>query len=245
MSVSQPRPRPRLLPKLIFGLIALAVIILIGRRVPGGVLGMAEADLARLAVLVAVLLFLIGALLGGPMTAGQVIRSTIVWALLILLAAGLYASRDQLAGFAGRLVGALAPGVPVSGSLTGEADPQSVVIMRAMDGHFAVRAKIGDDPIALMVDTGASFVTLTYDDAKRLGFEPDGLAYDIPIRTANGTITAAPILLDRIAVGPIERQGVRALVAPRGVLDQSLLGLTFLNTLNSYSVGGDRLVLTP
>ena len=35
------------------------------------------------------------------------------------------------------------------------------------------------------------------------------------------------------------------LVAPRGSLEQSLLGMTFLDTLHGYAISGDRLMLTP
>ena len=65
------------------------------------------------------------------------------------------------------------------------------------------------------------------------------------IRTANGEIRAAEVTLDTLQVGPIERHGIAALVAPPNSLDQSLLGLSFLNTLKGYAVSGDRLVLTP
>jgi aspartyl protease family protein len=97
----------------------------------------------------------------------------------------------------------------------------------------------------MMVDTGASFVTLTPEDAKAIGIDPSGLRYDMTIRTANGTIDAAPITIARLGVGSIERRDVAALVAPAKSLDQSLLGMSFLNTLTGYAISGDRLVLTP
>jgi len=58
-------------------------------------------------------------------------------------------------------------------------------------------------------------------------------------------MAAASVLLDRLTVGPIEQRNVRALVAPRGALDQSLLGMSFLDRLTSYAIAGDRLILTP
>jgi aspartyl protease family protein len=58
-------------------------------------------------------------------------------------------------------------------------------------------------------------------------------------------ITAAPVTIRRLAVGSISRTNVSALVAPAASLDESLLGLTFLNTLAGYTISGDRLVLTP
>jgi aspartyl protease family protein len=58
-------------------------------------------------------------------------------------------------------------------------------------------------------------------------------------------MNAASVTLDRLAVGPIEQRDVKALVAPRGSLGQSLLGMSFLDRLHGYSISGDRLVLTP
>jgi aspartyl protease family protein len=206
---------------------------------------LAGADLPRLVALLAILLLVAAGIVGRQMRAWQVLRAMVGWAAIILVLAGLYASRDELAGFAGRLLGALVPGVPVSGRLSGEADPDSVVVHRAGDGHFAVRTTVDDVPIVMLVDTGASFVTLSSRDAERLGIDPASLDYAVPIRTANGTMTAASVVLDRLAVGPIEQQKVRALVAPRGSLDQSLLGMSFLDALRSYAISGDRLILSP
>jgi aspartyl protease family protein len=58
-------------------------------------------------------------------------------------------------------------------------------------------------------------------------------------------IKAAPIVVEKLSVGSIERRSVPALVAPSDSLDQSLLGMSFLNTLDGYAISGDRLVLTP
>ena len=119
------------------------------------------------------------------------------------------------------------------------------MIVRSIGGHFAVRAEADSVPLTMMVDTGASFVTLTFEDAMRLGIDPDDLRFAIPVRTANGTMETAPVTIGRFAVGPIERSGVAALVAPPGSLDESLLGMSFLNTLHGYAISGDRLVLDP
>ncbi|MCB1490186.1 MAG: TIGR02281 family clan AA aspartic protease, partial [Bauldia sp.] len=62
---------------------------------------------------------------------------------------------------------------------------------------------------------------------------------------ANGVMTAAAITLHRMSVGPIEHRDIQALVAPHGSLEQSLLGLSFLNRLHGYSISGDRLILSP
>ena len=54
---------------------------------------------------------------------------------------------------------------------------------------------------------------------------------------------AATTHLDKISVGPIVIRNVRALVAKPGALSESLLGMSFLERLQSYSVERGRLVL--
>ena len=66
----------------------------------------------------------------------------------------------------------------------------------------------------------------------------------MPVTTANGSALAAEARLDQIAVGPIVMRNVGALVARPGALDESLLGMSFLERLKSYTVERDRLILT-
>lgn len=62
--------------------------------------------------------------------------------------------------------------------------------------------------------------------------------------TANGSATAAIVMLDEIRIGAIVRRNIRAMVAQEGRMDGSLLGMNFLNTLSGFSVRGDRLILS-
>ena len=240
--MTAPGRRPPALVLLAIAIIAIGILLFWAPR--SGHFG-PQADAPRLVLLLALFVFVGAGLFGRALRPGEIIRGMLAWAFAIVLLAGAYASRDQLAGFAGRLLGAIAPGVPVSGRLTGDKNPDSVTVVRAGDGHFAVLGAVDAKAVLFLVDTGASFVTLTHDDARNIGIDVDTLEYRLPIRTANGTMVAAPVTLDRLTVGPIERRNLKALVAPEGVLDQSLLGMTFLDTLASYSISGDRLVLSP
>lgn len=235
---------PSLLTLLLLGL-AGALLVLILRHDAGTVMGVTTEDFSRIAVLVAVLIFVGAGIFSGAMRPGEVFHSIAFWFMAIVMLVALYAFRDELAIVGGRVLGALAPGTPIVGRLTGEGDRDAVVIMRSGDGHFGVRAEVDGRSMPLLVDTGASFVTLTERDAGEIGVNVETLSFSVPIRTANGTIRAAPIVVEEIAIGPIERQNVRALVAPGDSLDQSLLGLSFLDTLHGYTISGDRLILNP
>jgi aspartyl protease family protein len=239
------RRRPPALLTILLIAIAIVVIILIVRHDAGTVFGMSTTDFSRFAMLLAILAFVGVGVIVRSMRASEVLQAMLFWTTAIVVLVGLYGFRDELGIVGGRIVGALVPGTPIAGRLSGESDPDSVVVLRNNGGHFGVRAEIEDEPMSLLVDTGATFVTLTPQDAADIGIDPATLDYVVPIQTANGTIRAASVRLGRVAIGPIERQDVPALVAPRGALEESLLGLSFLDRLGGYSISGDRLVLHP
>ena len=87
-------------------------------------------------------------------------------------------------------------------------------------------------------------VVLTAADARKAGIDTRGLDYDVPVATANGSALAAELRLDQIAVGPIVMRRIPALVAKPGALEESLLGMSFLERLKSYTVERGRLILT-
>jgi len=238
------RRSPRLLTILFFGLVGVLLFLILAQDTDSG-FGMKREDFGQLAVLVAILIFVGIGLFTRPMRPGEAFRSITFWFMTIVVLVALHAYRANLAIVGGRVLGALVPGVPIAGQLTGESDPENVVVIRSRDRHFNLRAEINEISIPLLVDTGASFVMLTQHDALAIGVDLASLAFVVPIRTANGTIRAASTTLDRIAIGPIDRHNIRALIAPDAALDQSLLGLSFLDTLSGYAVTGDRLVLSP
>ena len=114
-------------------------------------------------------------------------------------------------------------------------------INRRLSGEFAIAGRVNSARVTFLFDTGASAVVLTADDARRAGVETSRLVFDVPVATANGAAMAAETRLDQIAVGPIVMRNVPAMVARRGALDESLLGMSFLERLKSYTVERDRL----
>jgi len=229
---------------LLLGMIVLATVFFLTLGESDHLFGLERDELRQFTYLIVLLVFVGSALIGRSLGVGEIIRSTISWLAIFLVAVGIYAYRDELGVVGARLLAVLAPGVPIAGHLAGET-ADSVVIMRQLDGHFFVRAEVEDTPMTLMVDTGASFVTLTIHDAERIGIDPATLSYSLPIRTANGIIQAAPITIGRLAIGSIVRERVPALVSPPDALEESLLGMSFLNSLSGYAISGDRMALTP
>jgi aspartyl protease family protein len=103
-------------------------------------------------------------------------------------------------------------------------------------GHFIARAEINGRDIVVMIDTGATAVALSYEDAEEAGLRPGGLDFDIPISTANGIGMAARVRLDRVEIDGVRVHDVEGVVLPEGMLRGSLLGMSYLSRLRSFKI---------
>jgi aspartyl protease family protein len=123
------------------------------------------------------------------------------------------------------------------------ASAPAVQISRGQGGEFALRAKINGVTAPMVIDTGATSVVLTYETAKAVGLPLELLEYDVDLETASGHTKAARLTLDRLAVGKLVERSVPALVVPHGQMKTNLLGMSFLDRLESWEVRPDSLKL--
>lgn len=119
----------------------------------------------------------------------------------------------------------------------------AVTLEQGAGGHYVANVEVNGRRAAMMVDTGASIIALTDEDARSMGVGPRAADYIAPMSTANGTIKAAPVMLREVRIGSISVRDVQAVVMPRGAMRQSLLGMSFLGRLRGYEVASGRLVL--
>ena len=131
----------------------------------------------------------------------------------------------------------------VSELLRKRAAARVVQIARGQSGEFALRAKINGVNAPMVIDTGATSVVLTYETAKAAGLPLELLEYDVDVETAGGHTKAARLTLDRLAIGKLVERSVPALVVPHGQMKTNLLGMSFLDRLESWEVRADRLML--
>lgn len=123
------------------------------------------------------------------------------------------------------------------------ATSRAVQISRGQNGEFALRAKINGVVAPMVVDTGATSVVLTYETARAAGLPLEVLDYDVDVETAGGHTKAARLTLDRLAIGKLVERSVPALVVPHGQMKTNLLGMSFLDRLESWEVRADHLML--
>jgi aspartyl protease family protein len=108
-------------------------------------------------------------------------------------------------------------------------------------GHVIVEAAVNGTPVRMLVDTGATLVALTPEDARAAGIDPGGLAFTRSVNTANGTARMAPVTLREIRIDQLSVYDVPAAVLEN--LNISLLGMSFLGRLQSYEMRDRKLTI--
>jgi aspartyl protease family protein len=223
-------------------ILALGAMLLVSDQ-SGVIAGLDSTTFGYVALCIALLVYLGGGMVAGYGGRGAAFaRDAVTWLALGLGLVTLYTYKDDLMPIAARVAGELLPGtaMTVEESANGLTE---VKIRRRLDGHFFATVDINGESITMIVDTGASSIVLRPEDAKKIGIDTGGLTYRVPVLTANGRTVAARVRLDKVSIGPLDRQNVDALVAKPGALTQSLLGMSFLSRLRSYEFSGDFLTL--
>jgi aspartyl protease family protein len=223
-------------PILVIGLAMLA--LLLSAVPPDGILDSGQTDMrvVYLAVLAAALT-IVGA--GRMLVRGgrRTLVHTAVWLGTIAGLLTAFAFRDEATKIVREIRAELMPSVALSRT-AGEAE-----LRRGWDGHYRAEAEVNGVALRLMIDTGASMVLIPYEHAASIGINPDTLDYSLPVTTANGRSSVAPIRLSSIKIGPIAVFDIPAAVAQPGRLKTGLLGMSFLDKLAETSFQGDRLIL--
>jgi aspartyl protease family protein len=228
--------RNRLLWILLLGL-GLSAIIILARHGEGTVGGLTTDEFGSLAAKIAFLVFLGGSVLVlFRESFAQAMQAALFWVVVALLLVAGYTYRFELRDVSDRILAEVVPGHAATRG-------RIVEIARGRAGEFNLSAQINGARVPMALDTGASAVVLTHDAAKAAGLPLEVLAYTVNVDTANGRTRAASVTLDRIGIGGIIERSVPALIAQPGQLKTSLLGMSFLNRLESWEVRGEKLIM--
>ena len=124
------------------------------------------------------------------------------------------------------------------------AEGQAASVAKSSDGHYWAEALVNGKRVRFLVDTGATAVALTAEDAERLGIRLADLDYTANVTTANGQARAAQVTLASVSVAGARVSDVQALVIDKG-LPTSLLGMTYLGRLSRFEATQSALILRP
>lgn len=171
----------------------------------------------------------------------NIIKSAGAVAVIAVVAANYLAGRTSHPSAPPVVAGAHASVVPPAPPSVGSG--AAAILPQGQSGHYFARVETRGVTLDMMIDTGASVVALTADDAAKLGVFPSESDFTGRTMTANGQATVAPVKLDMVRIDNVLVYDVDAVVARPGALNVSLLGMSFLKKLASYQAESGRLIL--
>ncbi|MBK1623835.1 TIGR02281 family clan AA aspartic protease [Afifella marina] len=207
------------------------------------IFGSGDAEWPRVVYLLGVLILVFGGLTAYRGRLGTAAKHALIWVALVVGLVVVYAYREPLTRFAGPVIDVLAPGrMTVSVDNSGR---QVLNVGRSSNGHFKLTADVDGHELDFLVDTGASSLVLTYEDAARAGIDVTALRFDRMVETANGITLQARAEIHTLKIGPLTLNNVPAGVAQEGQLFSNLLGMNVLNRFASWRVENGELIITP
>lgn len=215
----------------IYLLIALAILVaFLAAQFPYAI---SKTD-DKMSLVYSTLLLSIIALSARSLPLNQTVKYTLAWLGIILLMVFAYSYKDTLLNT--RIMAELLP------NRARMNDNGTFAIRASEDGHFHVEAMVNGVAVNFMVDTGASDVVLSKEDAQRIGINPATLNYNRTYLTANGATGGAAIKLKRLQIGNFILDNFPASVN-EGKLEGSLLGMSALRELGGFRIEGDEMVI--
>lgn len=163
----------------------------------------------------------------------QTLQQVMIWVFIFVGAVAGY-------GLWGDIRGDLLPGQ------TGQSvhlEAGTITLPRAADGHYYLTADVDGVPVRFLVDTGATQVVLSQNDAERIGIDLRSLPFLGRAQTANGEVRTAMIRIDQMSVDGFSDRNVRAWVN-EGELSDSLLGMSYLQRWSKIEIQDNALVLS-
>jgi aspartyl protease family protein len=183
----------------------------------------------------------------------QLLRETVSWGVVAVIGVAALSHFESIKTGAERMFGLPTSADVASarnGARTAHAEKPStprlgsiVEIDAESSGHFNAEVDINGRPVEVMIDTGATMVALSYEDAERAGIYLKDRDFNRTVSTANGIGRVAPVTLGRVSIGDITVRNVPAAVAEPGRLKTSLLGMSFLSRLSRFDMRSGRLTL--
>lgn len=188
-------------------------------------------EVPRAIYLLLLIMLVASSLFARRLPIGQVAKMSLAWIAIFGAVFALVAFRHEFSALGQRLKSEATGAAIVTG--------EEIRIPKSDDGHFWVEVSVNGHKAPFLVDSGASFTTVSAETARVAGLEPD-LRVDL-VETANGSVLMRKASANSLAVGSIERPGLSISINERD--DTNVLGMNFLSSLAGWRVEGNALVL--
>lgn len=149
---------------------------------------------------------------------------------------GTFSSESKRSTIAVRSASVASPSSNSAASLGGW-----TTLERGANGHFFADAQVNGATVHFLVDTGASGVALTADDARRAGLQFSTQEFTPVGSGASGEVRGKLVSLERVSLGGRSVDNVSGVILEGG--EMSLLGQSFLSKMGTIEISGDRMTI--
>lgn len=132
----------------------------------------------------------------------------------------------------------------ISGAAGQSISGETIELRRRDDGHYWLQVNINGKPVRFMIDSGATITAINATTANETGVEVDANGYPIILGTANGRVAAKRGIVRSLAFGPHRIQDHQVVVS-ENFGDTNVLGMNFLDSMQSWRVEANIMVLQP
>lgn len=132
----------------------------------------------------------------------------------------------------------------VSGTAGQNVSGDAIELRRQDDGHYWLQVEVNGNPVRFMIDSGASFTAINATTAAETGVQVDANGYPVILSTANGRVAAKRGLVKSLRVGPHVITDHQVVVS-ENFGDTNVLGMNFLDNMQSWKVEANMMVLQP
>jgi aspartyl protease family protein len=182
------------------------------------------------------LLLLVSSLAARRLPLGYVAKAGLAWIAIFATLFAIFSFRFEFIGIWDRVK------ADISGTAGQNISSEAIELRRQDDGHYWLTVNINGKPVRFMVDSGATMTAINATTAREAGVEADG--YPIILGTANGRIAAKRGVVRSLSVGPHSIENHQVVVSER-FGEVNVLGMNFLNSMQSWRVEANMMVLRP
>lgn len=132
----------------------------------------------------------------------------------------------------------------ISGTAGQSISGEAIELRRQDDGHYWLQVDVNGKPVRFMIDSGATTTAINANTASETGVEVNANGYPIILSTANGRVAAKRGIVRSLTVGPHSIENHQVVVS-ESFGDVNVLGMNFLDSMKSWKVEANMMVLQP
>lgn len=187
---------------------------------------------------VACAILLISSLAARRLPIGQVAKMILAWVAIFAAFFVVFSFRFEFQSIWQRVK------ADFSGTAGQNISGEEITLRRQDDGHYWVQVEVNGNPVRFMIDSGATTTAVNADTAAATNVDVDSSGYPIILETANGRVAAKRGSIKSLQFGPHEISDHHVVVS-ENFGETNVLGMNFLDSLQSWKVQGNEMILQP